>query len=76
MKEVESRHESLKTKDWMGLLQMVCAPCFIASYIPFLSLSSSTAAPLCLFVLSDVLAGGPSQIAFVPLPFGPQTGTS
>ena len=36
----------------------------------------STAAPLCLFVLSDVLAGGPSQIAFVPLPFGPQTGTS
>ena len=33
----------------------------------------STAAPLCLFVLSDVLAGGPSQIAFVPLPFEPQT---
>ena len=61
MKKVESRHESLETKDWMGLLQMVCAPCFIASYIPFLSLSSYQLLLLCVcsYFLTYWLAGPP-----------------
>ena len=43
MKEVESRHESLETKDWM-------VSCFIASYIPFRFLSNCLHINCCSFV--------------------------